>query len=134
MGSDSRQHQQPHRSAGGNQRRRVDFHHRRWRRHVLETGSFTYAYQQVTGDFDIKVRILNVEATDAQLRDSPKASLMVRKSLEPDALDFMINALPLAPSGRDSQIESIGRVSPDGDTDDLPGRGSTYGGDTTDKG
>ena len=46
-----------------------------------ETDSFTYAYQQVTGDFDIKVRILNVEATDAQLQDSPKASLAVRKSL-----------------------------------------------------
>ena len=96
--------------------------------------SFTYAYQQVTGDFDIKVRILNVEATDPQLQDSPKAALMVRKSLDPDSLNFQINALPLAPSGRDGQIESIGRISPDGDTDDLPGRGSTYGGDTTDKG
>src|SRR5215831_11870175 len=37
--------------------------------------SFTYAYQQVTGDFDIAVQIVNVTATDPQLQDSPKGSL-----------------------------------------------------------
>ncbi len=96
--------------------------------------SFTYAYQQVTGDFDIRVRVMDVEATDPVGQDSPKASLMVRTSLDPASYDFMINALPLAPSGRDGQLESIGRVDLSHDTDDLPGRGSTYGGDTTDKG
>src|SRR4051812_16478406 len=40
--------------------------------------SFTYAYQQVTGDFDIRVRIINVTATDPAGQDSPKGSLMVR--------------------------------------------------------
>lgn len=102
--------------------------------------SFAYAYQQVTGDFDIRVHIINVAATDPQGQDSPKASLMVRSSLDPDAYDFMINALPLAPSGRDGQIESIGRMNKNTDTDDLPGRnlkygptaGSFNGGDTTD--
>ena len=93
--------------------------------------SFTYAYQQVTGDFDIRVRVLNVTATDPQGQDSPKGSLMVRASLSPASPDFMINALPLAPSGRQGQIESIGRVAVGNDTDDLPGRGQIYGGDTT---
>lgn len=96
--------------------------------------SFTYAYQQVTGDFDIKVRIINVTATDPQGQDSPKASLMVRASLDPGSYDYMINALPLAPSGRDGQIESIGRLDLTKDTDDLPGKGVNYGGDTTDHG
>src|ERR1019366_5458730 len=44
--------------------------------------SFTYAYQQVTGDFDIRVRIINCTATDAATQNSPKASLMVRESLD----------------------------------------------------
>src|SRR5450432_1356880 len=39
--------------------------------------SFTYAYQQVTGDFDICVQVVNVTATDPQGQDSPKGSLMV---------------------------------------------------------
>lgn len=93
--------------------------------------SFTYAYQQVTGDFDIAVQIINVTATDPLGQDSPKGSLMVRASLDPGSYDYMINALPLAPSGRDGQIESIGRLDMAIDTDDLPGRGQIYGGDTT---
>ncbi len=109
--------------------------------------SFTYAYQRVTGDFDIRVQIINVTATDPQGQDSPKASLMVRASLDGSSDDFMINALPLAPSGRDGQIETIGRITgppPGNDTDDVPGRGLNYGpgngvaepfqGDTTDHG
>src|SRR5947209_7813773 len=47
--------------------------------------SFTYAYQKLTNDFDIRVRIINVTATDPQGQDSPKASLMVRSSLDPAA-------------------------------------------------
>jgi hypothetical protein len=57
---------------------------------------------------------------------------MVRASLDPRDYDFQINALPLAPSGRNGQIESIGRVNLAADTDDLPGTGVNYGGDTTD--
>jgi hypothetical protein len=105
--------------------------------------SFAYAYQQVTGDFDIRVQIVNVTATDPLGQDSPKGSLMVRQSLDPDSYDFMINALPLSPSGRNGQIESIGRMDTNNDTDDLPGRNlnyggnanaGDYGGDTTDYG
>src|SRR5215470_4349632 len=69
--------------------------------------SFTYAYQKVTGDFDIRVRIVNVTAIDPAQQDSAKGSLMVRASLDSVAADFQINALPLAPSGRDGQIEGI---------------------------
>jgi hypothetical protein len=96
--------------------------------------SFTYAYQQVTGDFDIAVRVMNVTATDPLMQDSPKGSLMVRASLDPSDYDYQINALPLAPSGRDGQIESIGRLDLTIDTDDLPGKGAVYGGDTTQTG
>jgi len=103
--------------------------------------SFAFAWQQVTGDFDIRVQVVNVTATDPLGQDSPKGSLMVRSSLDAGAYDFMINALPLAPSGRDGQIETIGRINLATDTDDLPGRGQNYGpgngvpsyeGDTTD--
>lgn len=105
--------------------------------------SFTYAYQTVTGDFDIRVQVVNVTATDPQGQDSPKGSLMVRATLDPSSYDFMINALPLLPSGRNGQIETIGRIVLSSDTDDLPGRGLNYGpggglpayqGDTTDYG
>jgi hypothetical protein len=106
--------------------------------------SLTYAYQQVTGDFDIRVQVLNVVATDPKGQDSPKGSLMVRASMDPDSYDFQINACPLAPSGRNGQIETIGRIVLANDTDDLPGRGLNYGpgngvaepyqGDTTDFG
>ncbi len=93
--------------------------------------SFTYAYQQLTGDFDIRVRIQNVTATDPFGQDSPKGSLMVRASLDAASPDFQISALPADPSNRHGQIESIGRVALGNDTDDLPGRGQKYGGDTT---
>jgi hypothetical protein len=106
--------------------------------------SFTYAYQAVTGDFDIRVRVLNVAATDPKGQDSPKGSLMVRASLDPGSYDFQISALPPAPSSRDGQIETIGRIVLANDTDDVPGRGLNYGpgggvtepyqGDTTDFG
>src|SRR5215813_15226650 len=36
--------------------------------------SFTYAYQTVTGDFDISVRVMNVTATDVFQQDTPKGS------------------------------------------------------------
>lgn len=105
--------------------------------------SFTYAYQVVTGDFDIRVQVVNVTATDPAGQDSPKGSLMVRAALDPSSYDFQISALPLSPSGRNGQIETIGRILPANDTDDVPGRGLNYGpsgglpgyqGDTTDYG
>ncbi|MCX6884642.1 MAG: hypothetical protein NTX27_06325, partial [Verrucomicrobia bacterium] len=96
--------------------------------------SFTYAYQQITGDFDIAVQVMDVTATDAQGQDSPKGALMVRASLDPSSYNYQISAMPLAPSGRDGEIESIGRLDKNIDTDDVPGRMQKYGGDTTTSG
>ena len=96
--------------------------------------SFTYAYQQVTGDFDVRVRVLNVLLSDplATGPDSAKGALMVRTTLDPVlSADFQINACPLAPAGRDGEIESIGRMLPNLTTDDIPGRMQKYGGDST---
>src|SRR5580704_8034373 len=73
--------------------------------------SFAYAYQQVTGDFDIRVQIVNVTTANANgQQDSAKGSLMIRASLDPDSYDFMINALPTT-TDRNGQIESIGRLN-----------------------
>jgi hypothetical protein len=93
--------------------------------------SFTYAYQVVTGDFDVSVQVANVTATDVFAQDTPKGSLMLRSSLDPSAYDVQINATPPSPSNRNGQIESIGRMVLANDTDDLPGRMQQYGGDTT---
>ncbi len=96
--------------------------------------SFAYAYQQVTGDFDIRVQVKNVVLSDplATQPESAKGALMVRTTLDPVlSADFQINASPLAPAGRDGEIETIGRMRPDLTTDDLPGRMQKYGGDST---
>src|SRR5882672_11732625 len=93
--------------------------------------SFTYAYQQVAGDFDVCVQVMNVTATDPIGQDTPKGSLMLRASLTPTAYDVQISATPADPSNRHGQIESIGRLNLATDTDDLPGRLQQYGGDTT---
>jgi hypothetical protein len=98
--------------------------------------SFTYAYQQITGDFDICVQVVNVAPnfdTTQGGYDSPKGSLMVRSSLDPSAYDIQINALPVS-APRNGQIESIGRLDLGTDTDDLPGKLQNYGGDTTSDG
>ncbi len=96
--------------------------------------SFTYAYQRVAGDFDIRVRVLNVEAVNLDTQDSAKGALMVRANLTPGSPNIQINAMPLAPFGRDGQLESIGRFDQGGGTLDLPGTGPLYTGDTLDKG
>ena len=94
--------------------------------------SFTYAYQQVKGDFDVCVQVVNVEATDVFGQDTPKGALMLRASLAPASLNIQLSATPPSPSHRNGQIESIGRLVATTDTDDLPGRLQRYGGDTTD--
>ena len=94
--------------------------------------SYTYAYEMKTGDFDMRVRVINNDATDPNAQDSPRGSLMVRAGLEPNAYNLQIDALPWAPSGRNGQIDSIARiVGSVGYADDIPGRGKVYGGDCT---
>ncbi len=91
--------------------------------------SFTYAYQEVTGDFDVRVRVKSLVATDPVGQDSQKGSLMARVNLTAGSPNIQINALDLN-SGRQGRIESIGRFAQDAGTDDLDG---TQGGgsDTT---
>jgi hypothetical protein len=93
--------------------------------------SFTYAYQQVTGDFDICVQVVNVTATDVEGQDTPKGALMMRASLDAGSYNIQLNGTPPSPSHRNGQIEFIGRMVLTTDTDDLPGRMQNYGGDTT---
>src|SRR5215813_6251096 len=54
--------------------------------------SFTYAYQQVTGDFDVAVQVMNVTATDVVAQDTPKGALMLRASLASTTFDVQISA------------------------------------------
>ncbi len=103
--------------------------------------SFTFAYQQITGDFDIKVRVISLFATEPKVQDSPKASLMARADLTPGSADIYVDALPTdadpnnpsdTDSGRHGQIETQARLIPGASTDDYPGVQKNYGGDTTD--
>jgi len=97
--------------------------------------SFTYAYEQLTGDFDKRVRIINNDATDPQVQDSPRGSLMVRFGLQPNDYNIQIDAEPNAPSGRNGEVCSIARiVGPENYADDMPGRGPKYGGSTATNG
>ena len=93
--------------------------------------SCTFAYQVLSGDFDVQVQLLKVDATDVFGQDSPKGGLMARASLDSKAYNFQISALPPSPSHRNGQIESIARLDAATDTDDIPGRLQKYGGDTT---
>ena len=96
--------------------------------------SFTYAYQQVTGDFDVRVQVRSLDATDPAGQDSPKGALMARANLDSDSPNMQISALPLAPSGRNGELESIGRWLPGQGGQDFHGTGDKYGGDTVNPG
>ena len=65
--------------------------------------TFTYAYQQVTGDFDIRVRVMNVAFSGPVPQDSAKGALMVRSSLDAGGLRLpdQCRARGFWPSGRD---------------------------------
>lgn len=95
--------------------------------------SFTFAYQEVTGDFDICVQVKDVTGNN-DAENSQKGALMARASLDKLSYNFQINATPLEPFSRNGELESIGRLLLDRDTDDVPGRMQKYGGDCTDAG
>src|SRR5678816_3493029 len=48
--------------------------------------SFTYAYKQVTGDFDFRVRVMNVVSTE----ESAKGALMARANLTSGSANIQI--------------------------------------------
>src|SRR5439155_22833210 len=56
---------------------------------------------------------------------------MTHTNLRHDEYEYQIERKPHAPSGRDGQICSIARIILNAGTDDIPGRGAVYGGDTT---
>jgi hypothetical protein len=82
--------------------------------------SFTYLYEQKTGDFDVRVQILDLQVDDITQQDSAKASLHARVSLDKDAPDVMINGTPEAGA---NYIETIFRPLPGGGTEDPPVNG-----------
>jgi hypothetical protein len=84
------------------------------------TDSFTYLYEQKTGDFDVRVQILDLQVDDPAQQDSAKASLHMRSSLAADAADVMINGTPEAGA---NYIETIFRPSAGAGTDDPPVNG-----------
>jgi hypothetical protein len=80
--------------------------------------SFTYLYEQRTGDFDVKVQVVNVDADDpAGVQQSAKASLHVRASLDKSSPDIQVNATPVTGAG---YVETISRPLPAGETEDPP--------------
>jgi len=88
--------------------------------------SFTYAYEERSGDFDVQVQVLDLVIQDTGQQDSAKASLMVRAGLAAGAANVQINALALDPK---NAIETIYRPRADVGTDDMPDRptGNTGG-------
>lgn len=80
--------------------------------------SFTYLYEQRTGNFDVKVQVLNVDADDpVGAQNSAKAALHVRASLDKSSPDIQVNATPVTGAG---YIETISRPVFGGETEDPP--------------
>lgn len=90
--------------------------------------SFTYAYEERSGDFDVQVQVLNLVVQDAAQQDSAKASLMVRAGLAAGAANVQINALALESK---NAIETIYRPRADAGTDDMPDRPTSNTGGAT---
>lgn len=79
--------------------------------------SFTYVYRQVTGDFDVQVRVRELNVDDPAQQDSGKAALMARTDLTPGSPNVQVNALP---DEARNTIESIYRPVRGEGTDDMP--------------
>jgi hypothetical protein len=92
--------------------------------------SFTYYYEERTGDFDVRVQVLNLEINDPSQQDSAKASLMARANISAGSPNVQVSALPTESKGA---IESIYRPVADQGTDDMPDRptGNTSASGTT---
>ncbi|HTI69267.1 MAG TPA: hypothetical protein VMF06_04845 [Candidatus Limnocylindria bacterium] len=81
--------------------------------------SFSYLYESRTGDFDISVQVLNVDADDASgSQSSSKGGLMVRANLTPGSPNIQVSATPDQVSNY--RVETIARVNQDAGTDDPP--------------
>jgi hypothetical protein len=80
--------------------------------------SFTYLYGQKTGNFDVKVKVLDVNADDpGGQQKSAKASLQVRANLTPGSPNIQVSGTPAA---GENYVETIARPVQDGETNDPP--------------
>jgi hypothetical protein len=80
--------------------------------------SFTYLYGQKTGDFDVRVKVLDVDADDPEGQQrSAKASLQVRANLTPGSPNIQVSGTPIA---GENYVETIARPVQDGETNDPP--------------
>ena len=80
--------------------------------------SFTYLYGQKTGDFDVKVKVIDVNADDPGTQQrSAKASLQVRANLTAGSPDIQVSGTPAA---GENYVETIARPVQDGETNDPP--------------
>ncbi len=89
--------------------------------------SFTFLHQKVTGDFDVRVRVVSLEVDSTAEQDYAKASIMARANDSAGSPNVQVNALP--PTGANI-FEAIYRPAQDGGTDDLPDRPTPNYGDT----
>ena len=80
--------------------------------------SFSYLHQLRSGDFDVRVQVLSVEADDAaSTQKSAKGALHIRANLTPGSPNIQLNASPIAGA---NYVETIFRPVQDGGTDDPP--------------
>lgn len=79
--------------------------------------SFSYLYQERTGDFDVRVQILKVDVDDPSQQDSAKGSLHIRANLTKGSPNVQLNATPMDGA---NYVETIFRPVQDGGTDDPP--------------
>jgi hypothetical protein len=80
--------------------------------------SFTYLYGQRSGDFDVKVRVIDVNADDPGTQQrSAKASLQVRANLTSGSPNIQVSGTPAA---GENYVETIARPAQGGETNDPP--------------
>ncbi len=86
--------------------------------------SFTYYYETRTGDFDVQVQLMDVDADDPTgAQQSAKASLHVRANLSAGSPDIQVSGTPTSGA---NYVETIFRPTQDGPTDDPPQNASEF--------
>jgi len=90
-----------------------------------QADSFSYLYEARSGDFDVQVRVLGVDADDAAgAQRSAKGSLHVRANLTPGSPNIQVSAAPMAGA---NYVETIARPTQNGNTDDPPSGSPRFG-------
>jgi hypothetical protein len=91
------------------------------------TDGFHYSYQPRVGDFDVRVQVSRLDATNAW----SKAGLMVRDSLAPTSRNLTAVVTPAGPTADSSQgadtYMASWRVAPNAPTTEWDGTGSSAG-------